>query len=52
MTAIVLFLWAFIWNLVGAALGIIPIGLIFLVSKGCARIWDFLKGKKRATSNV
>lgn len=47
MTLFFLALWAFLWNLVGATLGIIPIGLIFILSKSVSRAIKFFKGLKK-----
>lgn len=43
MTTLAILLWAFLWNLVGATLGLIPIGIIFLISRALARLVRFFK---------
>lgn len=47
MTLIFGILWAFIWNLLGATLGLIPLGLIFLTEvafkKICSAIGHYWK---------
>lgn len=40
-------LWAFLWNLVGATLGLIPIGIVFLISKFVAKVIGVLNAARR-----